>query len=54
MFFDHDIDFDTNRSKLSARITVNRKPTSDNKLAIKKFIDDNVGIGTLVRFNQGW
>ena len=33
-------------------ITVNRNPTSENKLANKKYVDDSVGDGTILRFNQ--
>ena len=33
-------------------ITVNRNPTSDNELVNKKYVDDSLGEGTIVRFNQ--
>ena len=33
-------------------ITVNRAPTSDNELSNRKYIDDSIEEGTLVRFNQ--
>ena len=33
-------------------VQVNRIPNSDNELARKKYIDDSVGEGTLLRFNQ--
>ena len=33
-------------------VQVNRIPTSDNELASKKYIDDSIGEGTLLRFNQ--
>ena len=33
-------------------IQVNRNPSLDNELANKKYIDDSIGEGTLLRFNQ--
>ena len=33
-------------------ITVNRNPSLDNELANKKYIDDSIAEGTLLRFNQ--
>ena len=33
-------------------VQVNRNPSSDNELANKKYIDDSIGEGTLLRFNQ--
>ena len=47
-------DNDLNDNKLTNidSITVNRNPTSDNELANKKYIDDSIGEGTLLRFNQ--
>ena len=33
-------------------VTVNRKPSSDNELANKKYIDDELDKSTVVRFNQ--
>ena len=33
-------------------VTVNRKPTSDNELSNKKYIDDELNKNTIVRFNQ--
>ena len=47
-----DKDFnDIKLTKLDS-ITVNRAPTSDNEVSNKKYIDDSIGEGTLVRFNQ--
>ena len=34
------------------KITVNRKPTSDNELSNKKCIDDELEKNTILRFNQ--
>ena len=31
---------------------VNREPSSDNELSIKKCVDGSVGEGTLLRFKQ--
>ena len=47
-------DNDLNDNKLTNldSIQVNRIPTSDNELSNKKFIDDSIGEGTLLRFNQ--
>ena len=47
-------DNDLNDNKLTNidSITVNRNPTSDNELGNKKYIDDSIGKGTLLRFNQ--
>ena len=33
-------------------ISVNRKPSSDNELSNKKYVDDSIGEGTLLRFYQ--
>ena len=33
-------------------ITINRGPTSDNELANKKYIDEELDKNTIVRFNQ--
>ena len=47
-------DNDLNDKKLTNldSISVNRNPSSDNELANKKYIDDSIGEGTLLRFNQ--
>ena len=33
-------------------ITVNNNPTDDNHVSNKKYVDDSIGEGTIVRFNQ--
>ena len=33
-------------------VTVNRNPTSDNKVANKKYVDGSIGDGTILKFNQ--
>ena len=47
-------DNDLNDNKLTNlySITVNRNPTSDNELANKKYVDDSIGSGNVLRFNQ--
>ena len=47
-------DNDLNDNKLISldSISVNRKPSSDNELASKKYIDDELGKNTVLRFNQ--
>ena len=52
MFNDQDNEFDNNRLTNLDSITNNRDPSSDNELANKKYIDDSIGEGTIVRFNQ--
>ena len=31
---------------------VNREPSSDKELSYKKYVDDSIGEGTVLRFNQ--
>ena len=47
-------DNDLNDNKLTNldSITVNREPNSDNEVSNKKYVDDTIGEGTLVRFIQ--
>ena len=52
VFNDQDNEFDNNKLTNLDSITVNRDPSSDNKLANKYYIDDSIGEGTIVRFNQ--
>ena len=52
VFNDQDNEFGNNKLTNLDSITVNRKPTSDNDLSNKKFVDDSIGEGTIVRFNQ--
>ena len=33
-------------------ITINRNPSSDNQVSIKKYVDDRLDKNTIVRFNQ--
>ena len=48
------IDIDLNENKLTNldSITINRKPTSDNEVANKKYIDDELDKNTILRVNQ--
>ena len=55
VFNDQDTEFDNNKlSNLDSitSITVNRNPNLDNELSNKKYVDDSIGEGTLLRFNQ--
>ena len=47
-------DNDLNDKKLTNldSITINRNPVSDNEVSNEKYIDDSIGEGTLLRFNQ--
>ena len=47
-----DNDFNDNKLINIDSIRVNREPSSDNELANKKYIDDELDKNTLVRFNQ--
>ena len=47
-----DNDFNDNRLSNLDSITVNRNPNSDNELANKKYIDDELDKNTILRFNQ--
>ena len=52
VFNDQDNELDNNKLTNLDSVTVNRDPSSDNELANKKYIDDSIGEGTIVRFNQ--
>ena len=52
MFNDQDNKFDNNKLTNLDSVSVNRDPSSDNELAKKKYIDNSIGEGTLLRFNQ--
>ena len=47
-----DNDFNDNKITNLDSVQVNRNPSSDNELANKKYIDDSIVEGTLLRFNQ--
>ena len=52
VFDDQNTEFDNFKSTNLDSVTVNRVPISDNELVTKKYIDDSLGEGTLLRFNQ--
>ena len=52
VFNDQDTKFDNNKLTNLDSITLNRDPNLDNKLSRKKYVDDSIGEGTIVRFNQ--
>ena len=52
VFTDQDNEFDNNKLTNLDSITVNRNPNLDNELSNKKYVDDSIGEGTLIRFNQ--
>ena len=52
VFNDQDTEFDNNKLSNLDSITVNRNPNLDNELSNKKYVDDSIGEGTLLRFNQ--
>ena len=52
VFNDQDNEFDNNKLTILDSVTVNREPISDNELSTRKYIDDSIGEGTIVRFNQ--
>ena len=47
-----DNDFNDNKLTNIDSVTVNRGPSSDNELANKKYVDDEIDKNTLVRYNQ--
>ena len=49
---DQDIEFDNNILTNLDSVTVNRNPTSDNEVSNKKYVDQPIGEGTIVGFNQ--
>ena len=52
VFNDQDNEFDNNKLTNLDSVTVNRDPNLDNELSNKKYVDDSIGEGTLLRFNQ--
>ena len=51
-FNDQDNEFDNNKLTNLDSITVNRDPNLDHELSNKKYVDDSIAEGTIVRFNQ--
>ena len=52
VFNDQDNEFDNNKLTILDSVTVNRNPSSDNEVSNKKYVDDSIGEGTLLRFNS--
>ena len=52
VFNDQDNEFDNNKLTNLDSIRVNRDPNLDNELSNKKYVDNSIGEGTLLRFNQ--
>ena len=52
VFNDQDTEFDNIKLSNLDSITVNRDPNLDNELSNKKYVDNSIGEGTLLRFNQ--
>ena len=52
VFNDQGNEFDNIKLNNLDSNTVIRNPSSDNEMANKKYIDDSIGEGTIVRFNQ--
>ena len=49
---DQDNEFDNNKLTNLDSVTVNRNPSSDNEVSNKKYVDDSIGEGKWLRFNQ--
>ena len=52
VFNDQDNEFDNNKLTNLDSITVNRDPNLDHELSNKKYVDDSIREGTILRFNQ--
>ena len=52
VFNDQDSEFDNNKLTNLDSITVNRNPNLDNELSNKRYVDDSIGEGTILRFSQ--
>ena len=52
VFNDQDNEFDNNKLNNLHSITVNSDPNLDNELSNKKYVDDSIREGTILRFNQ--
>ena len=51
VFNDQDNEFDNNKLTNLDSITVNRNPSSNNDLANKKYVDDSMGGGNILRYD---
>ena len=52
VFNDQDNEFDNNKITNLDSVTVKRNPTSNTEVSNKKYVDDSIEEGTIVRFNQ--
>ena len=52
VFNDQDNEFDNNTLINLYSVIVNREPISDDDLTTKKYTDDSIGEGTMLRFNK--
>ena len=52
VFNDQDNEFDNNKFTDLDSVSINRNPSSDNELSNKKYVDDSIGEGTIVRLNK--
>ena len=52
LFNDQDNELDNNKLTNLDSVTLNRNPSSDNELVIKKYIDDELDKNTILTFNQ--
>ena len=52
VFNDQDNEFDNIKLTKLDSVTVNRHPRSHNEVSNKKYVDDSIGGGTIVRHNQ--
>ena len=49
---DQDNAFDDNKLTNLDSVSVNRKSSSDNESANKKYVDESLGIGNILKFDQ--
>ena len=52
VFNDQDNELHNNKLANLDSVTVNRNPNLDNELANKKYVDESIGEGKVLRFNQ--
>ena len=52
VFNDQDLDIDNNNVTNLDSVTVNKNPRSNDELANKKYIDDELDKNTVLRFHQ--
>ena len=52
VFNDQGNKFENDKLTVLDSVVVNRDPSADNESAVKKFVDDSIGEGKVLRFNQ--